>query len=110
MQREAIHLANAFGKHCGAIELRKAEFMFLPLQQRFYDTLFDARDSLLGMALDPRLMPGVAAEMRTIRSSASTPSLRSREGSITPVGRMDAPGGNVRVVVRVRAFLNRGKS
>ncbi|XMA15467.1 hypothetical protein WAI453_008258 [Rhynchosporium graminicola] len=50
-------------------------------------------------------MPGVAAEMRSVRSSASTPSLRSR-GSDMTVGR-DAPGGNVRVVVRVRAFLPR---
>ncbi|TVY50621.1 Kinesin-like protein KIF1C [Lachnellula cervina] len=58
------------------------------------------------MALDPRLMPGVASDMR-LRSSASTPSLRSREGSVTPMGRMDAPGGNVRVVVRVRGFLPR---
>lgn len=54
------------------------------------------------MALDPRLMPSVAS----LRSSASTPSLRSRDGSI--MGRMDAPGGNVRVVVRVRGFLPRG--
>ena len=53
-------------------------------------------------------MPGVAAEMRSASSSASTPSLRSREGSVTPIGRMDAPGGNVRVVVRVRGFLPRG--
>ncbi|KUJ22075.1 kinesin motor domain-containing protein [Mollisia scopiformis] len=54
------------------------------------------------MALDPRLMPGVAAEMRSIRSSASTPSLR---GSISSL-KMDG-GGNVKVVVRVRAFLPR---
>lgn len=59
------------------------------------------------MALDPRLMPGVASEMR-LRSSASTPSLRSREGSVASMGRMDAPGGNVKVVVRVRGFLPRG--
>ncbi|TAQ89609.1 hypothetical protein B7494_g2075 [Chlorociboria aeruginascens] len=59
------------------------------------------------MALDPRLMPGVASEMRSVRSSASTPSLRSRDGSIASSGRMDAPGGNVRVVVRVRGFLPR---
>ncbi|RDW94641.1 kinesin-like protein [Coleophoma crateriformis] len=65
-------------------------------------------DSLTYMALDPRLMPGGASEMHTVRSSASTPSLRSREGSITPIGnKMDAPGGNVRVVVRVRGFLPR---
>jgi hypothetical protein len=83
--------------------------MYLNLQQRFHDTLLDVSDLLIGMALDPRLMPGVATEMRSIRSSASTPSLRSREGSVTPIGRMDAPGGNVRVVVRVREFLPRGK-
>ncbi|KAH9216920.1 kinesin motor domain-containing protein [Leptodontidium sp. 2 PMI_412] len=43
--------------------------------------------------------------MRSVRSSASTPSLRSRASDMT-MGR-DAPGGNVRVVVRVRAFLPR---
>jgi hypothetical protein len=83
--------------------------MYLALQQRFHETLLGAADLLLGMALDPRLMPGVATEMRSIRSSASTPSLRSREGSVTPLGRMDAPGGNVKVVVRVRGFLPRGR-
>lgn len=45
--------------------------------------------------------------MREVRSSASTPSLRSRDGVLPPHMRMDA-GGNVRVVVRVRAFLPRG--
>lgn len=83
--------------------------MYANLQQRFRETIQHINDTLLDMALDPRLMPGVAAEMRSIRSSASTPSLRSREGSIAPIGRMDAPGGNVRVVVRVRGFLPRGK-
>lgn len=83
--------------------------MYLILQQRFHDTLLGVTDSLLGMAIDSRLMPGVATEMRSIRSCASTPSLRSREGSVTPIGRMDAPGGNVRVVVRVRGFLPRGE-
>ncbi|TVY19894.1 Kinesin-like protein [Lachnellula arida] len=79
----------------------------LVLQQRFRDSILAINDTLTGMALDPRLMPGVASDMR-LRSSASTPSLRSREGSVTPMGRMDAPpGGNVRVVVRVRGFLPR---
>ena len=44
-----------------------------------------------------------------IHSSASTPSLRSRDGTLPPHLRMDN-GGNVRVVVRVRAFLPRGMS
>jgi hypothetical protein len=82
--------------------------MYLHQQQRFSEIILDISDSLIGMALDPRLMPGVAAEMRSVRSSASTPSLRSREGSVTPIGRMEASGGNVRVVVRVRGFLPRG--
>ena len=84
--------------------------MYLSLRQRFAETIIDIDDTLIGMALDPRLMPGVASELRSVRSSASTPSLRSREGSVTPVGRMEIPGGNVRVVVRVRGFLPRGRT
>ncbi|KAF4631017.1 hypothetical protein G7Y89_g7124 [Cudoniella acicularis] len=80
--------------------------MYRNLQQRFHETIQNINDSLIAMALDPRLMPGVAAEMRLIRSSASTPSLRSRDGSVSSL-RMDTPGGNVRVVVRVRGFLPR---
>ncbi|KAI1335239.1 kinesin-domain-containing protein [Xylariaceae sp. FL0016] len=41
-----------------------------------------------------------------LASSASTPSLRSRDGTLPMHLRMDA-AGNVRVVVRVRAFLPR---
>ncbi|MCJ1457671.1 Kinesin [Mycoblastus sanguinarius] len=60
------------------------------------------------MALDPRGFPGVA-EVRQLKSSASTPSLRSRESQLVPMGRStpDNGGGNVRVVVRVRGFLPR---
>ncbi|KAH6724145.1 kinesin family protein-like protein [Leptodontidium sp. MPI-SDFR-AT-0119] len=79
--------------------------MYHYLHQRFSTAILDIHETLIGMALDPRLMPGVAAEMRSVRSSASTPSLRSRASDMT-MGR-DAPGGNVRVVVRVRAFLPR---
>lgn len=60
--------------------------------------------TFLAMVLDPRLRPGVLEEMRGSRSSASTPSLRSRDA--TPVNF----GGNVKVVVRVRGFLPRGKN
>ncbi|SZF02349.1 unnamed protein product [Blumeria hordei] len=60
-----------------------------------------------GMAVDTRLLVGVHPDARAIRSSASTPSLRSRDG-ILASQRMDGPGGgNVRVVVRVREFLPR---
>lgn len=85
--------------------------MFHILDQRSRDIINDINETLIGICLDPRLMPNVAANelvQRTVRSSASTPSLRARDGSIPMHGRMD-PGGNVRVVVRVRAFLPRGK-
>ncbi|KAL1895228.1 hypothetical protein Sste5346_005373 [Sporothrix stenoceras] len=105
-------------------------------QLRFREVANDIVDTLIGIAAEPRLMPGAAAVLtneqnsdedipthnnintttatnmstatpvRAVRSSASTPSLRSRDGTVPPHARMD-PGGNVRVVVRVRAFLPR---
>ncbi|KAJ9298459.1 hypothetical protein DTO271G3_3426 [Paecilomyces variotii] len=53
-----------------------------------------------------------SASAMTFRSSASSPSLRSRESVVVPAGGRDGvsspvPGGNVRVVVRVRKFLPR---
>ena len=61
------------------------------------------------MAIDARAFPGIATEARP-RSSASAPSLRSRESEVVPMGRSPSEngGGNVRVVVRVRGFLPRG--
>ncbi|KAJ6102729.1 hypothetical protein N7486_005156 [Penicillium sp. IBT 16267x] len=53
-----------------------------------------------------------SASAATLRSTASSPSLRAREG-VSMIGRQDvmssptAGGGNVRVVVRVRKFLPR---
>ncbi len=86
--------------------------MHLPRKLRYREVTGDVIETLLGMSLEPRLMPpaaaAAAAEGRhTVRSSASTPSLRSRDGTVPPHARTD-PGGNVRVVVRVRAFLPRG--
>lgn len=54
-----------------------------------------------------------SASAATLRSTASSPSLRAKESvPVSNVGRQDAtaasPGGNVRVVVRVRKFLPRG--
>ncbi|KAI5461178.1 P-loop containing nucleoside triphosphate hydrolase protein [Mariannaea sp. PMI_226] len=48
----------------------------------------------------------MAHEYRPLPSSASTPSLRSRDGTLPMHARMDG-GGNVKVVVRCRAFLKR---
>jgi hypothetical protein len=85
--------------------------MFHILSQRTRDIINDIEETLLGIYLDARLMPNLQGNElvgRTARSSASTPSLRAHDGSIPMHARMD-PGGNVRVVVRVRAFLPRGK-
>jgi hypothetical protein len=87
--------------------------MFSNLRLRYREIASDINQTLIGISLEPRLMPAVATTVlpaeapRTVRSSASTPSLRSRDGTVPPHARMD-PGGNVRVVVRVRAFLPRG--
>lgn len=81
------------------------------LQRLRYRLIFrDIASRLQDMALDPRGFPGVATEVRQLKSSASTPSLRSRESELVPMGRTtpDNGGGNVRVVVRVRGFLPRG--
>ncbi|KAI1452143.1 P-loop containing nucleoside triphosphate hydrolase protein [Annulohypoxylon moriforme] len=78
-------------------------------QLRFKEAINDICITLYtGMngMLDPRLMPNPDLIMRALPSSASTPSLRARDGTLPPHMRMDA-GGNVRVVVRVRAFLPR---
>lgn len=85
--------------------------MFHILSQRSRDIINDIEETLLGIYLDPRLMPNLQGNelvQGTVRSCASTPSLRARDGSIPVHARMD-PGGNVRVVVRVRAFLPRGE-
>ncbi|KAL2851457.1 P-loop containing nucleoside triphosphate hydrolase protein [Aspergillus pseudoustus] len=54
----------------------------------------------------------LTASSATLRSTASSPSLRAREGVVVSASRSDgisspSPGGNVRVVVRVRKFLPR---
>ncbi|KAI1469785.1 kinesin-domain-containing protein [Daldinia caldariorum] len=74
-----------------------------PYQQRTNELIHDICTTLNGMLESP-LMPSL--NMRAMHSSASTPSLRARDGILPPQMRMDA-GGNVRVVVRVRAFLPR---
>lgn len=53
------------------------------------------------------------ASAAALRSNASSPSLRAREGVMVPANGTTTPtssggGGNVKVVVRVRGFLPRG--
>lgn len=85
--------------------------MYVSLRLRYRQTIDDIESRLDDMALDPRAFPRIAAEARLLKSSASSPSLRSRESELVPMGRspQDSGGGNVRVVVRVRAFLERGE-
>ena len=85
--------------------------MYVLLRLRYRSILGDIENQLQVMALDPRAFPGLASEARQLKSSASTPSLRSRESELVPMGRAtpDNGGGNVRVVVRVRGFLPRGR-
>jgi hypothetical protein len=96
--------------------------MYSNLERRFRDVVNDINETLIGISLEPRLMPNsaglyhphyphhleVAPRPSSSRSNASTPSLRARDGAVPPYARAD-PGGNVRVVVRVRAFLPRGR-
>ena len=85
--------------------------MYILQRLRYHSILDDVQRRLRNMALDPRAFPGIASEVRQLKSSASTPSLRSRESEVVPMGRAtpDNAGGNVRVVVRVRGFLPRGR-
>ncbi|KAI1485546.1 hypothetical protein F5X96DRAFT_674528 [Biscogniauxia mediterranea] len=100
-------------------------------QQRYRDIINQFCDTLeatgmtitMSATLDPRhhhhhhhhhrLVPSgsysASPDMRNspVRSNASTPSLRARDGAMPSHMRMDAGGGNVKVVVRVRAFLPR---
>ncbi|KND93807.1 Kinesin-like protein KIF1A [Tolypocladium ophioglossoides CBS 100239] len=76
--------------------------MWCILRHRLHASIDVIEETLRTMALDARLMPTPSS----LASSASTPSLRSRDGTVPMLARMDG-GGNVRVVVRVRAFLQR---
>ncbi|TEY37829.1 hypothetical protein BOTCAL_0504g00040 [Botryotinia calthae] len=76
--------------------------MYLHLQHQFSKKIADINETLIAMAIVPRLMPGMGMG---VVSTASTPSLRSRRDSVVSTARDAA--GNVRVVVRVRGFLPR---
>ncbi|KAL2160654.1 hypothetical protein VTH06DRAFT_1342 [Thermothelomyces fergusii] len=76
------------------------------IEPRFRDDVADTNETPTGPSPAPRPMPGsagyldaVASPRPVVRSSASTPSLRARDGTVPPHARAD-PGGNVRVVVR----------
>jgi hypothetical protein len=62
------------------------------------------------MAPAARNYPDPVTSRAAIPSSASSPSLRSKEMVVVPMAAPVPanPGGNVKVVVRVRGFLQRG--
>ena len=84
--------------------------MYFAHRLRYKELNIELQKLFQDMALDYRGFPGVASEVRQLHSSASTPSLRSRDSEVVPMrtGTPDNGGGNVRVVVRVRGFLPRG--
>lgn len=83
--------------------------MFNLLQLRFRNIIADIEDKLYEISLEPHLMPNsLDVRQRQTRDNVSTPTLRPRDGTVTPSFVPKDPGANVRVVVRVRAFLPRG--
>ncbi|KAJ5898003.1 hypothetical protein N7504_008291 [Penicillium tannophilum] len=93
----------------------------MALDPRFYHHIGQAGPGSISSATssDSSALTGItspsvistSASAATLRSTASSPSLRAREG-VSLIGRQDvmsptAGGGNVRVVVRVRKFLPR---
>ena len=83
--------------------------MYAASRLRYKEVVESIQRLLRDMAIDARAFPGVVQEIR-VQSSASAPSLRSRESQVVPMI-SNAPengGANVRVVVRVRGFLPRG--
>ena len=86
--------------------------MYASQRIRYNLLVCDILERLKDMALDHRAFPGIASEIKSLKSSASSPSLRSRDSELVPMARAASEngGGNVRVVVRVRGFLPRGKN
>jgi hypothetical protein len=84
--------------------------MYAHLHRRFQLTVADCIELLEAMAPAARNYPDPVTSRAAIPSSASSPSLRSKEMVVVPMAAPVPanPGGNVKVVVRVRGFLQRG--
>lgn len=83
--------------------------MHLIRRQRSAEVLEEAKHLLSDMALDSRLFRGLHSAPE---STASMPSLRSSETTLTNnnIGTMaNDHSSNVKVVVRVRQFIPRGR-
>jgi hypothetical protein len=89
--------------------------MYASLHRRFQLTIEDCIELLEAMApvaVCAYPEPHPINVRAGIPSSASSPSLRSKEMVVVPVMAPVniGPGGNVKVVVRVRGFLQRGRN
>ena len=98
--------------HCAAAIIVAAAFFLI--YHRVSKTPIRQRNSKSTdkMALDSRMYRGLSYDARAFESSASTPSLRSLEPvsaapAYNPMPENDS--SSVKVVVRVRAFLKRGR-
>ena len=106
------------------VQLLKDNSRDMALDPRFYQHIgltsgssVCSSDSSAVTGLTVPTYASSTASAPAVRSTASTPSLRAKDGVVVPVGPPDAvcspnpspsPAGNVRVVVRVRNFLPRG--
>ncbi len=81
------------------------------LWRRSREALHNIYDLLEVMALDKRCFRGLSVEVPPFQSTASTVSLRAPDPVYAPMGpsAVDQSSGNVKVVVRVRGFVKRGK-
>jgi hypothetical protein len=89
--------------------------MYVSLQNRYraaIDECYQLLEEAVNMAPPGRAINANTRPQTPTLSNASSPSLRSRTPvsvPVTPVGSSMRPGGNVKVVVRVRGFLPRGE-
>jgi len=98
-------------------------FMYLHLRLRSQQSLSDLCDDFDHIIIRERLTPNAMAlhhhhqralttpDLHNYHSTASAPSMRSKEPMemARPFTPPDADGGNVKVVVRVRKFIRRGR-
>jgi hypothetical protein len=84
--------------------------MYTYLQHRYQAVVLECIDLLCEAMAPPRTIASDRPKT-PFTTSASSPSLRARTpvAVSTPPPDNMAPGGNVKVVVRVRDFLKRGK-
>ncbi|KAK5027171.1 hypothetical protein LTR16_012220, partial [Cryomyces antarcticus] len=84
--------------------------MYIHLRLKSRELITNLKTLLEDMALDSRTYRGLSPERPQLyATSASAPSLRSRDSVVVPMEPLPPvnDGGNVKVVVRVRKFIKR---